>query len=45
VVVALVEAAKKVEDKRTIIDELPNITEGGYHILHLARILDDGEVP
>lgn len=45
VIVALIEATKKVEDKRAIKDRLPEVTEGGRHAFHLMTVLNDGEVP
>jgi hypothetical protein len=45
VIVALIEATKKVEDKRAIKDRLPELTEGGGHAFHLMTVLNGGEVP
>lgn len=45
VIIALVEAVEKVENKCAIGDWLPEITDGGRHAFHLAAILSDREVP
>jgi hypothetical protein len=45
VIVALVEAPEKVEDERAIGDRLPKVTRGGRHVLHLAAVLNDREIP
>jgi hypothetical protein len=44
VIVALVEAPKKVEDKCAFGDGLSKVTKGGRCVLHLATILGDREV-
>ena len=32
-------------DERAIEDVLPKVTKGDHYTLHLASVLDDGEVP
>jgi hypothetical protein len=44
VIVALVEGTEKVEDEHAIRNGLLEVTEGDHHALHLAAILDEGEV-
>jgi hypothetical protein len=45
VIIELVEALEKVEDERLIEDRSLKLTEGGCHAFHLAKVLNDGELP